>query len=117
MQLVAYIDFWAAYGTVIPSKRHQAIGKADATPRIFNALGNAHQEETGKTNYIERFNNTLRQRVSRLLAIERTVQAMLEQRTIDKLEHDERMGVAEERINRIEDVAVKLANIEEAQNQ
>lgn len=52
----------------------------------------------------------------RMLAIERTIQAMLEQRVTDKLEHEERMRVAEERINRIEDVAVKLANIEEAQN-
>jgi hypothetical protein len=52
----------------------------------------------------------------RMLAIERTIQAMLEQRVTDKLEHDERMRVAEERINRIEDVAVKLPNIEEAQN-
>ena len=45
---VAYTDFWAAYGTVFPSQRHRAVGK-----------------ETGKTSYIERFNNTLRQRVSR----------------------------------------------------
>lgn len=52
----------------------------------------------------------------RMLSIERTIQAMLEQRATDKLEHDERMRVASERINRIEDVAVKLANIEEAQN-
>ncbi len=47
---VAYTDFWAAYGTVFPKKRHRAVGK-----------------ETGKTSYIERFNNTLRQRVSRLV--------------------------------------------------
>lgn len=47
---VAYTDFWAAYGAVLPSKRHRAVGK-----------------ETGKTSYIERFNNTLRQRVSRLV--------------------------------------------------
>ncbi len=47
---VAYRDFWAAYGTVLPCKRHKAVGK-----------------ETGKTSYIERFNNTLRQRVSRLV--------------------------------------------------
>jgi hypothetical protein len=47
---VCYTDFWAAYGAVLPSKRHQAVGK-----------------ETGKTSYIERFNNTLRQRVSRLV--------------------------------------------------
>lgn len=47
---VAYTDFWAAYGAVFLSKRHQAVGK-----------------ETGLTSYIERFNNTLRQRVSRLV--------------------------------------------------
>ncbi len=47
---VAYTDFWAAYGAVFPSKRHHAVGK-----------------ETGKTSYIERFNNTLRQRISRLV--------------------------------------------------
>jgi IS1 family transposase len=47
---VVYTDFWAAYAAVIPSKRHRAVGK-----------------ETGKTSYIERFNNTLRQRVSRLV--------------------------------------------------
>jgi insertion element IS1 protein InsB len=47
---IAYTDFWAAYGAVFPSKRHQAVGKG-----------------TGKTSYIERFNNTLRQRVSRLV--------------------------------------------------
>ena len=46
----AYTDCWAAYGAVLPSKRHRAVGK-----------------ETGKTSYIERFNNTLRQRVSRLV--------------------------------------------------
>jgi insertion element IS1 protein InsB len=47
---VAYTDYWAAYGAVLPSQRHQAVGK-----------------ETGKTSYVERFNNTLRQRVSRLV--------------------------------------------------
>ena len=47
---IVYTDFWAAYGAVLPSKRHRAVGK-----------------ETGKTNYIERFNNTLRQRVARLV--------------------------------------------------
>ena len=47
---MAYTDFWRAYGMVFPSKRHQAVGK-----------------ETGKTSYIERFNCTLRQRVSRLV--------------------------------------------------
>lgn len=47
---VCYTDFWEAYKKVLPSKRHQAVGK-----------------ETGLTNHIERFNNTLRQRVSRLV--------------------------------------------------
>ncbi|WNN91697.1 IS1 family transposase [Gloeocapsopsis dulcis] len=47
---VAYTDFWAAYAAVLPNKRHRAVGK-----------------ETGKTSYVERFNNTLRQRVSRLV--------------------------------------------------
>lgn len=36
-------DFWQAYEQVIFSKRHRSVGK-----------------ETGKTNYIERFNSTLR---------------------------------------------------------
>lgn len=38
---VCYTDFWEAYKEVLPSKRHKAVGK-----------------ETGKTSYIERFNNT-----------------------------------------------------------
>ena len=45
-----YTDYWEAYQTVIPRKRHEAVGK-----------------ESGKTNYIERLNNTLRQRISRLV--------------------------------------------------
>lgn len=47
---VCYTDFWDAYKTVIPFKRHKAVGK-----------------ETGLTNHIERFNNTMRQRISRLV--------------------------------------------------
>ena len=47
---VVYSDFWSAYAEILPSKRHRAVGK-----------------ETGKTSYIERFNCTLRQRVSRLV--------------------------------------------------
>jgi insertion element IS1 protein InsB len=47
---VSYTDFWSAYGIVFPQKRHRAVGK-----------------DTGKTNYIERFNNTMRQRISRLV--------------------------------------------------
>ncbi|WP_317110610.1 IS1 family transposase [Chroococcidiopsis sp. SAG 2025] len=49
-QCAAYTDFWQAYQTVIPPKRHRAVGK-----------------ETGLTNHIERLNNTFRQRVSRLV--------------------------------------------------
>jgi len=47
---VIYTDFHSSYSVILPSKRHRAVGK-----------------ETGKTNYIERFNCTLRQRVSRLV--------------------------------------------------
>lgn len=47
---VCFTDFWEAYNSVFPSKRHRAVGK-----------------ETGQTNHIERFNNTLRQRISRLV--------------------------------------------------
>lgn len=43
-------DFWSAYTAVPSSKRHRAVGKA-----------------TGQTNVVERLNNTLRQRVSRLV--------------------------------------------------
>jgi insertion element IS1 protein InsB len=45
-----YTDYWDAYETVIPSQRHCAVGK-----------------ESGLTSYIERLNNTLRQRVARLV--------------------------------------------------
>jgi IS1 family transposase/transposase-like protein len=47
---VCYTDFWRAYEIVLPRKRHRAVGK-----------------QTGQTSYIERFNNTLRQRVARLV--------------------------------------------------
>lgn len=47
---VCYTDFWEAYEQVLPSKRHCSVGK-----------------DSGHTSYIERFNNTLRQRVSRLV--------------------------------------------------
>jgi IS1 family transposase/transposase-like protein len=47
---VSYTDFWSAYAAIFPSKRHRAVGK-----------------ETGHTNHIERFNCTLRQRISRLV--------------------------------------------------
>ncbi|WP_445727659.1 IS1 family transposase [Kamptonema formosum] len=47
---ISYTDFWSAYSRVFPQSRHKAVGK-----------------ETGKTSYIERLNNTLRQRMSRLV--------------------------------------------------
>lgn len=47
---VSYTDFWEAYDRVIPANRHRPVGK-----------------ETGKTSHIERFNCTLRQRISRLV--------------------------------------------------
>ena len=45
-----YTDFWDAYNSILPADRHKSIGK-----------------ETGLTNHIERFNNTMRQRCSRLV--------------------------------------------------
>jgi IS1 family transposase len=47
---VAYTDFWASYASVFPTKRHKAVGK-----------------ERGHTSHIERFNCTMRQRISRLV--------------------------------------------------
>jgi insertion element IS1 protein InsB len=47
---ICYTDYWEAYHVIFPSKRHRAVGK-----------------ESGKTNRMERFNCTLRQRVSRLV--------------------------------------------------
>ena len=47
---VAYTDFWSSYTESFPANRHRAVGK-----------------ETGRTNQIERFNNTMRQRISRLV--------------------------------------------------
>ncbi|MEG4800432.1 IS1 family transposase [Microcoleus sp. ARI1-B5] len=46
---VSYTDFWSACGTVFYFKTHK-VGK-----------------ETKLTNYLERFNNTMRQRISRLV--------------------------------------------------
>jgi insertion element IS1 protein InsB len=45
-----YSDFWAAYQAVIPEEQHTAVGK-----------------ETGETAHIERWNNTLRQRLGRFV--------------------------------------------------
>ena len=47
---VCYTDFWQAYAAILPSKGHRPSGK-----------------DSGQTNHIERFNNTLRQRCSRLV--------------------------------------------------
>lgn len=47
---VSYTDFWSAYTLIFPAERHHAVGK-----------------DSGQTNHIERFNCTLRQRVSRLV--------------------------------------------------
>lgn len=45
-----YTDFWRAYQAVIPEEQHSAVGK-----------------ETGETAHVERWNNTLRQRVGRFV--------------------------------------------------
>lgn len=47
---VCFTDFYQVYNSVLPSKRHKAVGK-----------------ETGQTALIERLNNTFRQRCSRLV--------------------------------------------------
>jgi len=45
-----YTDFWQAYAAVIPDDQHAAVGK-----------------ETGETGHVERFNNTIRQRLARFV--------------------------------------------------
>ncbi len=45
-----YSDFWAAYRAVLPDDQHTACGK-----------------ESGQTNHVERWNNTLRQRLARFV--------------------------------------------------
>ena len=45
-----YSDFWEAYQKVIPEEQHTAVGK-----------------ETGETAHVERWNNTLRQRLGRFV--------------------------------------------------
>jgi insertion element IS1 protein InsB len=45
-----YTDFWKAYQAVIPEEQHSAVGK-----------------ETGETAHVERWNNTLRQRLARFV--------------------------------------------------
>lgn len=47
---ICYTDFWESYDCIFPEERHHSVGK-----------------ESGKTNHIERFNCTVRQRVSRLV--------------------------------------------------
>jgi insertion element IS1 protein InsB len=45
-----FTDFWAAYQAVIPEEQHTAVGK-----------------ESGQTAHVERWNNTLRQRLARFV--------------------------------------------------
>src|SRR6266581_1346271 len=45
-----YTDFWKAYQAVIPEEQHTGVGK-----------------ETGETAHVERWNNTLRQRLARFV--------------------------------------------------
>ena len=46
----SYSDFWAAYQKVFSSNTHQSVGK-----------------ESGETAHVERWNNTLRQRLARFV--------------------------------------------------
>ena len=45
-----FTDFWDAYQVIIPEEQHSAVGK-----------------ETGETAHVERWNNTLRQRLGRFV--------------------------------------------------
>jgi IS1 family transposase len=45
-----YTDFWEAYQQVIPDEQHKAVGK-----------------DSGQTAHVERWNNTLRQRLARFV--------------------------------------------------
>lgn len=47
-QALCYTDLWEAYNKVIPTEQHRAVGK-----------------DSGGTAHIERWNNTLRQRLAR----------------------------------------------------
>ena len=47
---VSSTDFWSAYQRVFPKKRQKSVS-----------------QDTGKTNSLERFNNTMRSRISRLV--------------------------------------------------
>src|SRR5260221_14577687 len=45
-----FTDFWVAYQAILPEEQHTAVGK-----------------ETGETAHVERWNNTLRQRIGRFV--------------------------------------------------
>jgi IS1 family transposase len=49
-QSITFSDYWKTYDAVIKSKKHISVGK-----------------HTGKTNHVERWNNTLRQRLGRFV--------------------------------------------------
>ena len=49
---VCFTDFWAAYQAVIPDEQHRAVGK-----------------ETDQTAHVERWKNTLRQRLARFVRL------------------------------------------------
>ncbi len=47
---IVFTDYWKAYQAIIPKEQHRPVGK-----------------ETGETNHVERWNNTLRQHLSRFV--------------------------------------------------
>lgn len=49
-QSILYSDFWEAYANVLNGYKHQRVGK-----------------HSGQTNHVERWNNTLRQRICRFV--------------------------------------------------
>lgn len=77
---VIYTDHWSAYGAVLPKRRHRSVDK-----------------ESGLTSYIERFNCTLRQRVSRLVRkclsfskkLENHIAAIWNERASRSMQHDD----------------------------
>lgn len=78
---------------------------------------------TNSNNRLDRIERILESTVQRQLETEnivqsnsRLLQAMLEQRATERLEHEERMIRLEETVIRLDDTVARLARIEEAQN-
>ena len=63
-QGVCFTDFWEAYQAVIPDEQHQAVGKDSGyTAHIAGPRGPG----VARPYAVERFNNTIRQRLARFV--------------------------------------------------